>query len=99
MAQAHTEHLRNLQGMPARAYETTAVTMESLWGQDWTDLTLLEQLAIIADYTAMIDHEAHSDASYTECAIRYQRNIGRLNLRSYAACMLINLRAACERTR
>jgi hypothetical protein len=85
--------LRNLQGFPESAYTLTARTMAECWAS-WDTLPLLEQFAVIADFTAMV---AESDDQWTfaQCAQEYRRSIGP-NLRGYARCTVLNMRAAYQ---
>lgn len=57
-------------------------------------LSLLEQLAVLADFLPMLADQQ----TPKQLADSYARNIGS-NLKSYAACMIINLQRACEVSR
>lgn len=81
-----------LTGQPSLTYSTMIHALSTLFAQHWDGLTLLEQLALIADFTEMLTDEGE-EFTVSGAAVELQRRIGgALNLASYARTQVVRMR-------
>ncbi len=76
----------------SRAFQHQADMFAGAVADEWAELSLIEQLAVLAD---VLSGDATAKANYDS----YAQSIGVGNLKTYAQCMVINLRRACEVSR